>query len=132
LRNTVLALWLLGRADYAQRIERSILGKLAADDVRAPMCDWRFSLAQLCALQGRHDEAIEWFAKLRKVLDQEGYRTLRAMVDFDEALMYARRGAPGDRERAKPLLDAAIAQFRDIGMTGWLRRAEELATTMGG
>jgi len=43
-----------------------------------------------------------------------------------KALMYARRGAAGDRERALPLLDAALVQFREIGMTGWLRRGEEL------
>jgi hypothetical protein len=40
--------------------------------------------------------------------------------------MYIRRGAPGDRERASPLLDAAQQQFRALGMTGWIRRAESL------
>ena len=40
--------------------------------------------------------------------------------------MYARRDAPGDRERAAPLLDAALAQFRTLGMPGWIRRAEAL------
>jgi hypothetical protein len=47
-------------------------------------------------------------------------------VDYDEALMYARRGAPGDPERAQPLLDAALAQFRTLGMPGWIRRGEAL------
>ena len=55
-----------------------------------------------------------------------GRAPLRAVADYDEALMYARRAADGDRERALPLLDAALAQFREIGMTGWLRRGEEL------
>ena len=40
--------------------------------------------------------------------------------------MYARRDAPGDRERALPLLDAALRQFRSLGMPGWIRRAEAL------
>ena len=40
--------------------------------------------------------------------------------------MYARRGAPGDPERARPLLDAALGQFRTLGMPGWIRRAEAL------
>ena len=29
-------------------------------------------------------------------------------------------------ERALPLFDAAVRQFREIGMAGWLRRVEEL------
>ena len=40
--------------------------------------------------------------------------------------MFARRAGDGDRERALLLLDAALAQFREIGMTGWIRRGEEL------
>jgi hypothetical protein len=42
--------------------------------------------------------------------------------------MCLRRNAEGDRRQARPLLTAAIMQFRALGMTGWLRRAEsELA-----
>jgi hypothetical protein len=48
---------------------------------------------------------------------------VRAIVDYDEALMYFRRRADGDRERGLPLLEAALVQFREIGMTGWIRRA---------
>src|SRR5262249_12831247 len=68
----------------------------------------------------------EWFARARRVLDEQGARPLRAIVDYDEALMYVRRGDPGDVERAAPLLDAALAQFRGIGMPGWIRCAEHL------
>ena len=53
-------------------------------------------------------------------------RPLRAITDYDEALMYARRNAAGDRERALPLLDAAMRQFNEIGMAGWTSRGEEL------
>ena len=44
--------------------------------------------------------------------------------------MYARRSADGDRERALPLLEAAMRQFSDIGMSGWARLAEELRTRL--
>ena len=44
--------------------------------------------------------------------------------------MFQRRGAPGDRERARGLLDHARRQFEDIGMSGWLRHAAQLATTL--
>src|SRR5262249_34230843 len=53
-------------------------------------------------------------------------RPLRAIVDYDEALMYARRGAPGDRDRGLPLVVAALGKFRRLGMPGWIRRAETL------
>jgi hypothetical protein len=90
------------------------------------MMDGRLALARLCALQQRWSEAAEWFAKSRTVLDEEDARPLRAIADYDEALMYARRGAPGDPERTRPLLDAALRQFRTLGMPGWIRRAEAL------
>lgn len=60
------------------------------------------------------------------MLDEEGARPLRAIVDYDEALMYVRHATPGDRERAAPLLAAALQQLRALGMTGWIRRAESL------
>jgi class 3 adenylate cyclase/tetratricopeptide (TPR) repeat protein len=121
------ALWQLDRTDHIDVIERNLRNKVVAPDLRYPMRDSRLSMAQLCALQGRYDEAVEWFQKARDVLDEQGARPLRAIVDFDEALMYLRRAAPGDNERAKPLVAAALRQFREIGMTGWVRRAEELA-----
>jgi hypothetical protein len=90
------------------------------------MRDARLAMARLCALQRRYEEAGEWFAQARTVLDEQGARPLRAIVDYDEALMYARRGAAGDAERAQRLVDAALRQFRTLGMPGWIRRAEAL------
>jgi tetratricopeptide (TPR) repeat protein len=119
-------LWLTERTDHIDVLERNLREKVVEPDFRFPMKDGRLALARLCALQGRDDEAIEWFAKARTVLDEQGARPLRAIVDYDEALMYARRGAPGDPERAWPLLDAALRQFRTLGMPGWIRRAEAL------
>ena len=107
-------------------IERNLRTKVVEPDFRYPMMDGRLALGRLCAVQGRHEEAAEWFAKARTALDEQGARPLRAIVDYDEALMYVRRGAAGDRERAAPLLEAALAQFRGLEMTGWIRRAESL------
>jgi hypothetical protein len=76
------------------------------------------------------DEAREWFDEARRVLDEQGARPLGAIVDYDEALMYARRAARGDGTRACPLLDAALRKFRAVGMPGWIRRAEELGATL--
>ena len=40
-------------------------------------------------------------------------------------------GAVGDDDYARPLLKAALRQFEDIGMTGWIRRAEQLEAQLG-
>jgi hypothetical protein len=119
-------IWTLGVTDHAAIIERNLREKTIEPDFRYPAVDALLALARLCALQQRHDEAADWFARARIVLDEQGARPLRAITDFDEAPMYVRRGAPGDRERALPLLDAATVEFRTIGMPGWVRRAEDL------
>jgi hypothetical protein len=124
--DTADTLWLSERTDHIEVIERNIREKVIGPDFRWPMRDARLSIARLCALQGRYGEAIDWFAKARVVLEEQGARPLRAIADFDEAFMFTRRRAAGDEARARPLLDAAIAQFQTIGMTGWLRRAEAL------
>jgi hypothetical protein len=121
------ALWLLDRRDHIATVERNLREKVVQPDFRYINVDGRLSLARLCALHARYDEAARWFADARVVLEEDGARPLRAIVDYDEALMYARRNAEGGPARALPLLDAAMRQFSDIGMTGWTRRAEELA-----
>jgi hypothetical protein len=45
------------------------------------------------------------------------------VADFDEALMYRRRGWEDDKSRARPLLEAAMEGFHSLNMTGWIRRA---------
>ncbi|MGH9036717.1 MAG: ATP-binding protein [Acidimicrobiia bacterium] len=125
------ALWFLGRLDHVDVVERILRDKVLAPDFRGPGVDGRLSLARVCALRGRHDEALHWFAEARRVLTEQGARPLLAICDYDEALMYERRGAPGDAHRAGPLLESARRQFEAIGMTGWLRRADELATRLG-
>ena len=121
------ALWVLERTDHIELIERNLREKVVEPDFRFPMQDGRLSMARLCALQGRYDEAADWFAQARTVLDEQGARPLHAIVDLDEAQMYLRRAAAGDHELARPLLAAAREQFRSLGMTGWLQRAEQLA-----
>jgi tetratricopeptide (TPR) repeat protein len=124
-------LWLLNRTETIDIVERNLREKVFARDFRYPMRDSRLSLARLCALQHRYDEAIDWFAKARVVLDEQDARPVRAITDYDEALMYLRRHERGDVERARPLLDVALEQFHAIGMTGWIRLAEE-AVRKGG
>ncbi len=120
------ALWVLERVDHLDVVERALQEKVVAPDFRAPMVDGRLALARLCALTGPGDEALHWFAEARRVLTEQGARPLLAIADHDEALMLLRRGEPGDVGRARPLLELAHRQFGVMGMTGWIRRAEEL------
>ena len=125
------ALWRLGRADFADVLERNLLAKTLAGDFREPGVDARLAMAQLCALTGRPGEAHQWFERARAVLDEQGARPLRALVDLDEAWMEIRRGPHGDRDRARALLDVACEQFQAIGMPGWIERAEALRASAG-
>jgi hypothetical protein len=120
-------MWMLNRTEHVCAIERNIRLKVLAPDFRSPLSDSRLSLARLCALQARHDEAEEWFDKARAALDQQEARPLRAIADFDQALMYVRRAAPGDKQRAAARLETAARQFEHLTMAGWVRRAHALA-----
>src|SRR5579885_161079 len=115
------ALWALNSPEHAQSIEQAIRASLLPADFRFPMRDARLAIACLCALQGRIEEACEWFAKSREILDEAGWRPLRAIVDYDEGLMHLRRGDSG---AAQPLLDRAVDQFSKLEMPGWFKRAQ--------
>ncbi|MGH8973218.1 MAG: hypothetical protein ACRD0C_08425, partial [Acidimicrobiia bacterium] len=125
-------LWLLERVDHIEVIEDALRTKVIASDFRHSSVDGRHGLALVCALTGRHDEALEWFAAARTVLAAQGARPLLAVCDFDEALMYARRREPGDVQQAAALLESAAKQFEVLGMTGWIRRAAQLEAELGG
>jgi hypothetical protein len=121
--DTAETLWLLDRRDHLRSVEAALRLKALPADFRFPMMDLRLSLARLCAVDGRLEEASHWFGQAHPVLEEQGARPLRAIADFDQALMHARHGRPAS---ARPLLEAAAGQFQRIGMTGWLRRAEQL------
>jgi DNA-binding SARP family transcriptional activator len=122
--DTAETLWLLDRRDHLRPVEAAVRLKALPADFRFPAMDLRLSLARLCAVDGRPDEAVHWFGQARAALEDQGARPLRAITDFDEALMYARLERPAS---ARPLLEAAVGQFQRIGMSGWLRRAEQVA-----
>jgi class 3 adenylate cyclase/tetratricopeptide (TPR) repeat protein len=119
-------LWLLDRVDHIDVVERAVREKVLAPDFRDIGVDSRLSLARLCALQGRYEEAEKSFNEARSVLHEQGALPLTAIVDFDQAQMFMRRGDPKDAQEAGPLLHAARRQFEAIGMTGWIHRGEKL------
>jgi DNA-binding SARP family transcriptional activator len=121
--DTAETLWVLGRRDHLQPVEAALRLKALPADFRFPTMDLRLSLARLCAVDGRLEEASYWFGQACSVLEEQEARPLRAIADFDQALMHARHG---NHPSARPLLERAADQFQRTGMTGWLRRAEQL------
>ena len=116
------AIWFLDRREHIGVIENSLRNKVLVHDFRFPMRDTRLSLARLCALQNRYQEAADWFQKAREVLEEAGWKPLRAITDYDEALMHLRSGV--DSQKGEPLLQSAIEQFASLEMKGWLKRAQ--------
>ena len=125
-------LWMLECLDHADVIERAVQDKVLAPGFSHGFGEGRHAMARLCVLRRRYDEAVSWFAAARPILVESEVLPMLAILDFDEALMYARRGEAGDRDRARPLLEAARRQFETIGMTGWIRRADERAARLNG
>jgi len=128
LCDAVEALWLVldpatGGHEHVAALERAVREKALPADFRFPMMDARLALARLCALDGRHDEAREWFARAREVLDAQQARPLRAITDLDEARVAS---MAGDVEGGRVLLATATEAFTRLGMTGWIRRARQL------
>lgn len=113
--------WELGAVEYAGVYRRLALELLAAGLEGSPYRSNALTAARMAALAGDLNEAASYFARARQVSEIGGQRPLRAMVDYDEALSLVRSGSP-DRTRIETLLNAALAQFRALGMTPWEQR----------
>jgi class 3 adenylate cyclase len=120
-------LWVLDRADHLDVIESALRNKVIGPGFRASGVDGRLAMARLCAVSGRYEEAGSWFAEARRVLTEQGAQPLLAIVDHDEARVLGGRAQPGDTDRATALLDRAVHQFEELGMTGWIQPAHELS-----
>ena len=118
----------LGEAEHAGELKR-----LALDLIRSEVADYtpvcsELTMARMAALLGDVAEALAWFQRARASLDGRGARPLRAVVDFDEALVL-RLEDPAATAR---LLEQARSEFAELEMTGWLSRAEtQLASLRG-
>ncbi|HEY4411087.1 MAG TPA: AAA family ATPase [Acidimicrobiia bacterium] len=115
-------LWVLGRTEYADVVERALREKVIAPDFRCGMVDGRLALGRLCAVQGRHDEALRWWDEAGRVLQAQQAATLLAVVDHDAGVVLTQRGRPGDAASAEERFVAARRQFAALGMPGWARR----------
>lgn len=123
---TTAAAWELGEAEHAGELRR-----MALDLIASEVCDYtpvssELTVARAAALLDDLDEARSYFDRARIVLDERGTRPLRAIVDYDEALVLRQR----DAGVAAGLLESARAEFAELEMKGWLERADTLLSSL--
>jgi DNA-binding CsgD family transcriptional regulator len=114
--------WELGAVEFAGIYRRLALDVLAAGFPGAPLCTNALTVARMATLLGDMREAEVYFAQARSDTEAGGQRPLRAITDYDEALALSRARSTNSVQIGT-LLNAALAQFRELGMAGWEQRA---------
>lgn len=113
-----------GRTDHAELIERNVRTKVLEPDIRYDIADARWSMAQLCAVTGRVDEARQWYAEAVRVLTEQGSVAMVVHVHHDEARFELHLGT--DPERFRTALGAARAGCTHPAMAPWHPRLDAL------
>ncbi len=84
------------------------------------------SLGQLATLLERWDEAERHFQDGLELNEKMGHRPALAQTRVNYGDMLIRRDAPGDREKARPLLQQALDAARAMGMAKLIEDCERL------
>jgi len=128
-----LALWMLGRTDHLHVIEHNLLTKVIEPDIRCLDIPPQLAVAQLCALDGRIDEARRWATAAHDLVASEGMPTLAVQIDQFLAELELRLGVDGDPQRFHRVVGTARAAITHPAMAPWSgvfdrleRRAEVL------
>ena len=118
LFKTVEGLALLGERDRAAELYPLTVEAIATDTVVTMDAGHLLqTIAGIAAAAGRRwDEAQNHFETALGLADEIPFRSEQAEARYWFARMLADRNASGDRERARDLLDTALAVYREIGM----------------
>ena len=125
---------LLGHTDSAASLYRLLLPWAAlnvvnqAEGIRGSLARY---LGLLATTTGRTEEATLHFEDALAMNAQMGARPWLAHTQNDYARMLLARNGPGDRGRAKELVDAALATYRDLNMNPYVASAATLAQEVG-
>lgn len=125
------AIWALGAREFAEVVRVAAIGLIEHGNGDFPGFSNELTAARMATLLGRTAEAATCFDRARAVLDATGQAPLRAITDFDQATALLRATTP-DAGRAETLLTAALAAFRQLGMTPWERQAGEALSRIRG
>jgi tetratricopeptide (TPR) repeat protein len=132
LSHVVLALALLGRCDEVARLEPLAEAQVAAGLVWPMWMSLGRTVAGVASgCAGHWDAAEAHFQAAIALADEAPHRHAQPDARYWHADMLIHRGAPGDRERARPLLDEAAAQANAIGLVLTGRRIHALAERAG-
>jgi len=115
------SVWELAATEFATPFRQLALDLIAAGIGGHYGGSHELTVARMAALLGNGAEASTYFARARTVLETNGQKLLRAIVDYDEALALIHMGSL-DRVQIASLLDTALAQFRALDMDAWQKR----------
>jgi hypothetical protein len=123
-----LAVARIGDAEWATRLTALITPnagcQAAALQVYLGAVDhW---LGELAAVRGADDDALRHFEAALAQYDARAAQPWAAFMAPSYAEVLARRGGPGDRDRAAGVLTDALATARELGMDGIAARVQEL------
>ncbi len=85
-------------------------------------------LGILSTMFGRFDDAEKHFDDALEIERRMGARPWLAHAEDGYARMLLARDGPGDRERARELIDAAVSIYTELGMETWAAKASAAAT----
>ena len=89
------------------------------------------SLGLAASALGRFGDGERHFEKALELNASIGARPWLARTQSDYARVLLDRDAPGDREKAQELLDAALATYRELGMDSYAASVSALAQEAG-
>ena len=87
--------------------------------------------ANILSAEGRWEEAFNAFRETIAKHSEAGTRTFNAATLRDWAEAHLARGEAADSERAKELFGEALAEYEDMGATGWMERARARLAELG-
>jgi len=82
-----------------------------------------YYLGMLAAVLGRYAEAEQHFRDVAEIYERIGAPAHLGRAFVEWARMLLARGEPGDADRARQLLDQAMATARELGLVNVERRA---------
>jgi class 3 adenylate cyclase len=120
--------WRLEDAAYVPVLERNVREKWLDPDLDYPEVDARWSYALLCALDGRSDDARNWFAEARRVLAERDSEPLIVGVEVAAAEAELRFAAnrDGDSTHFAACIDEARRRCTHPAMSAWRPRLDQL------
>ena len=121
-------LWLTERTEYVELIEDAIREKLIAPDFRHP--ERRLAARDGAAVRApgpRRTRPTGGSPGPARCSTRWAHVRCARSSTTTRRVMHARRG---NAHAAYPLIDAAVRQFREIGMPGWIRRATKLSASL--